>query len=81
MRAEANRDEALEALWKVREAEIAEEEAYERRKALFLAYVDWIEGLPDDVVLTYFREDGGDPAVGVEEARQAMLEALVVDRW
>ncbi len=75
------RDEELEALWKVRKAEIAEEEAYERRKALFLAYVDWIKEMPDDVVLTYFREDGGDPEVGVEEARLEMLDALVVDPW
>ncbi len=79
MPAEANRDEALEALWTVREAEMADEEAYERRKALFLAYVDWIEGLSDEVVLSYFREGGGDPAAGFEEARRELLESLVAD--
>lgn len=81
MRAEADRDEALEALWEVREEEMAEDEAYERRKALFLAYVDWIKGMSEEDVLWWFREHGGDPTVEAEEARQAMLESLVVDRW
>ena len=80
MRDETRCDAELEALWEEREEEMAEEEAYERRKELFLEYVDWIRGMSDEDVLHYFREDGGDPEVGVEEARQAMLEAMVVDR-
>ncbi len=72
MRDEANRDEALEALWELREAEMAEEEAFERRMALLRAYIEWIEGLPDEAVFSYVCEDGGD-AMRVEEAGEGCL--------
>ncbi len=73
------RDEALEALWEVREGEMAEEEAFEKRRALLREYVEWIKGLPEEAVLWWFREDGGDPEVEAEEARQMMLDSLVRD--
>ena len=56
------------ALLERSEAERAEEEAFERRLAWLVEYVDWIKGLCDEDLLWWFRESGGDPKLGAEEA-------------
>ncbi len=37
---------------------------------------DFVRELSDEEVLEEFRAEGGDPALGPDEARQAMLESL-----
>ena len=60
------------ALLKKREAMLAEEAAFEKRLAYLVEYAE---------LLWWFRENGGDPAVGAEEARRAWLQGLVKNRW
>ncbi len=74
-------DEIEEKLWKERGRLAEEEEAFEQYMEFLLYWVDLYKAMSDEEVLACFREDGGDPEVGVEEARRAMLESLVVDRW
>ena len=74
-------DEIEERLWKERERLLEEEEAFEQHMEFLLYWVDVYQGMSDEEVLACFREDGGDPEVGGEEARRDMLEALVVYRW
>ncbi len=72
-------DEIERKLWKERERLLEEEEAFEQHMEFLLYWVDVIKEMSDDEVLASFQEDGGDPEVGVEEARRAMLAALVVE--
>ncbi len=73
-------DEIEEKLWKQRQRLLAEEVGFEEDLAFLVEYADWIKGLSDDDLLWWFREDGGDPELGAEEARLVWLESLVLDR-
>ena len=72
-------DEIEEKLWTERERLMEEEEAFEQHMEFLLYWVDVYKGMSDEEALACFREDGGDPEVGVEEARRAMLDALIVE--